>query len=241
MRVGIEARVLAGLLGQRNAPSQPLDIGAQREHHPLGVQRRHGDHLGTTGRDLDRHLGAALRPALEAIGDPADAAGRRRVVQVQAGERRRHLGRDVDLVEAHRFAGEVKLEVPQVALELAEARRRPAEMGERGIAAADAQHGAAVGDAVDAGDRRRGRRRMAGDRVGDAGAEADTRGHRRRQRQRDIGIAGEVLRIDHQHAVPAGRLDLLCGARRAACRCHARGPELHALSSASPPCATSTP
>ena len=47
------------------------------------------------------------------------------------------------------------------------------------------------------------------------------------QRQRDIGIAGEVLQIDHQHAVPTGRLDLLRGARTAARRSDAGGPQLH--------------
>ena len=201
---------------------QALDVGAQGEHHPLGMQRRHGDHLGAAGRDLDRHLGAAL-------GDPGDAAGGRRVVQVQLRHRRRHLVRDVDLVEAHRLAAQVGLQLPQVALELRQPGRRAAEMGERRIAAADAQHGAAVRDAVDAGDRGRRRRGMAGHRVGDAGAEPDPRRDGGRERQRDIGIAREVLRIDHQHAVPAGRLDLLRGARRAARRRDAGGPQLHVL------------
>src|SRR4051812_25012819 len=74
-----------------------------------------------------------LASPLQAIGDPADAAGRRGVMQVQAGQRRRRLMRDVDVVEAHRLAAEVKLELSQVTFELGEARRCAAEMGERRI------------------------------------------------------------------------------------------------------------
>ncbi len=81
--VGIEACRLAGLPRQRDAPRQPFDVGAQGEHHPFGMQRRQGDHLGAAGGDLDRHLGAA--------GDPGDAARRRRVVQFQRRHRRRHV------------------------------------------------------------------------------------------------------------------------------------------------------
>ena len=72
------------------------------------MQRRHRDHLGAAGRDLDRHLGVAL---LDALRDPADAAVGRRVVQMQLRHRRRELVRDVDLLERHAVAGEVGLEL----------------------------------------------------------------------------------------------------------------------------------
>ena len=60
------------------------------------------------------------------------------------------------------------------------------------------------------------------------------------KRERDIGIAGEILRIDHQHAVPTGGLDLLRGAGAAARRSDAGGPQLHVLSSAQSCCMSST-
>lgn len=104
-------------------------------------------------------------------------------------------------------------------------------MGQGRIAAADAQHGAAVRDAVDAGDGGRRRGGMARHRVGDAGAETEPGRRRGGERQRDIRIARQVLRIDDQHAVPTGSLDLLRRARRTACRRHRRHPQLHVLSS----------
>lgn len=103
-------------------------------------------------------------------------------------------------------------------------------MGECGIAAADAQHGAAVRYATDACDRGGSGRRVPGDRIGDAGAQAYPRRDGGRQGEGDIGVAGEILRIHHQHAVPAGRLEFLRHAPRAARRCDLSGPQLHACS-----------
>ena len=102
--VGIEARRFACLFRKIDAPLQPLEIGAQGEHHALGMQRRHRDHLRSARGNLDRHLGVAL---VEALGDPADAAGGRRVVQVEFRHGRRPVGRCVDLLEAHRLAAEI--------------------------------------------------------------------------------------------------------------------------------------
>ena len=85
-------------------------------------------------------------------------------------------GGNVDVVERHRLAGEIGLQLAQIALELAQAGRSTAEMRQGGIAAADAQHRSPVGDPVDADDRRGGGSGMAGYRVGDAGAQADAAG-----------------------------------------------------------------
>ncbi len=179
-------------------------------------------------------LAATSTGTLRAAGDPGDAARGRRVVQVQLRHRRRYGVRDVDVVEAHGLALEVGLELPQVALELRQSCRRAAEMGQGRIASADAQHGAAVRDTVDAGDGGRGRRGMARHRVGDAGAQTEPGRSCRRHRQRDIGIARQVLRIDHQHAVPAGGLDLVRRSRGASRRRDGRHPQLHVVSSRGP-------
>ena len=67
-----------------------------------------------------------------------------------------------------RVAAQVGLHLGEVALEHGDGSRRQAEVGEGGVAAADAQHGAPAGRGVDAGDGRRGHGRVAGVGVGDA-------------------------------------------------------------------------
>ncbi len=55
--VGVETAVTSGCARHFEAPGQALGVGAEGEHHPVGVHRGNGDHLRSRGRHFHRHLG----------------------------------------------------------------------------------------------------------------------------------------------------------------------------------------
>ena len=104
--------------------------------------------------------------------------------------------------------------------------RRVAEVRERRVAAADAEHGAAARLGVHRRDRGGRRRRVARHGVGDAGGELEPRRRLRREREAHVAVAGQVLRVHQGEAVVAGLLDGRGVARREPRDAGAGGPDL---------------
>src|SRR6266404_5083619 len=116
--------------------------------------------LGTgVTNSVTRHA-AATATAITSVNRVSDG---RAVLGIGRGDSAlAHLGRaPAKLGQFERYLRHL-----QVALELPQLGRRTAEMGKCRVTAADAEHGAAVRHAIDAGDRRGRRRGVAGHRVG---------------------------------------------------------------------------
>ena len=113
-------------------------------------------------------------------------------------------------------------------------------MGERGVAASDAEHGASSRRGVHAGDGRGGHGRMTGVRVGDARAELDPLGGLGGQREGDVAVPGQVLAVDDEPPVEAVGLGPLRHPDRHPRKRDPRGPDLrHGRRVTRPACARS--
>ena len=185
-RIRVEPRVPPRLARGLDPPRQPVRLGAEREHHPIGVARGDADHARAGGGHLERH-------PID-VADPRDPARLRSARESQLLERRRGRVAHLDVLERHRLAREIAAQVAHVALERGETSRRATEVGQRRVAAPDRHHRAAVRDPLHAGDGARGRRRLPGRRVGDARTRGRCDGSlrppwRARRRRRPTGSA----------------------------------------------------
>ena len=176
-RVRVEPRRRARLARLLDAPAQPLGVRAERERDPVGDAGRELDHARTGRGDVDRHRRQPQRV------EPAQPAG--------------------EAVEVDRAAAQVGRELGQESLEHRERRGLEADLEQRRVAAPDPEHGAPARERVDRGDRRRGRRRMAGDRVGDSGREPEPARRLRGERHPREHVARQVLRVGERDAVEA--------------------------------------
>ena len=219
-RVRIASRQPGRFPGGLDPPGDPSRFGTHGEHDPVGVAGRDADHLGPGGRDIDRHL--------RSVADPLDRAYTRAARESELVFRWRSLVGNGRIGERHRFATEVGLQALEVVLEPAEPCRRATQVRQGTVTATDSQHHAALGHALQCERRARSHRRVPRHGVGDRRGESQAVGRRRPEGQADVGIAGQVLRVHHQHPVPAFGLGLF-GERRAPCRGRHRGsPEFHA-------------
>ena len=131
------------------------------------------DHLRAGGGHRDRHLGqVGWQPVQAARRGAAGQPEGRDALDPRRGQ----------LAELHLLAAEVALHQRQVGLEQRHRRGSQAEVGQRRVAAADAEQRSAAGLGVDAGDGRRRHRRVPRERVRDPGAEVDPLGRGRRLR-----------------------------------------------------------
>ena len=145
------------------------------------------------------------------------------------------------VAERHLVSAQVPLELLEIARQNLGRGGRMAEMGERRVATADAEGGAAAGDRVDGGDGGGGDGGVAREGIGDAGAEPDARGLAGRHRQADVAITREVLGVDDGDPIPAIGLGAPGALREGARHPGAIGPELdrgHRFSHAVRPAAT---
>ncbi len=136
----------SGRPGDLHAPAQTVRIGTDGEQHTVGELPGERDHLRAGGHHLDGHLRGVAEPH-----EPAGAGG---VGQAQLVDGRRVLLVEAELVERDGLAPEVALQDVDVPLQLCDAGRRAAEVGERRVAPADGQHGAALGELLQRGDGR---------------------------------------------------------------------------------------
>ena len=111
-----------------------------------------------------------------------------------------------EVVERHRLAAQVGARDAHEPFQLADRCGCHAEMGQRRIAAPDPEVGPTARCHMHAGDSRRCRRRMTSRRIRHARAQVQVRGLASGEGQADEGVAGEVLRVDDDHAVEPLRL-----------------------------------
>src|SRR5438552_11019304 len=190
--VAERARVAAGRARCRAGVRQDRPeggwVGADGEADRVGVPGGDLDDAWARRRDLDRDL-----RRLHAL-EPLEAA--REAVAVD------HLAAEVSL-----HGGEVALEGRDPVLALADALHR-------GVAATDAENGAAPALRLEGERGRRRHGRIARDRVRDAGAQADARGRLRRKHELAPDLWREVLAVGEEDGVEAELLQQARGPRR---------------------------
>ena len=181
-RRGIEPSLLASLPGMAYRPHQPVGIGADREGYRVGQRGADLDHSRSGGGYVDRHLRQI------AAGDPLVAAA-------------------VAVVERDLFAAQESLHLRNVSSEVFARRRARANLGDRRIAAPDAEDCAPARLRLNGRDRRCCHSRMPRYRVGNCGPQLQMFGGVRRDAQLGVRIRCQVLSIDHPDAVEAALFD----------------------------------
>jgi len=162
----------------------------------------HCDHARPARRHVDRHCRQiGMQPVHLADGGLAG--------ELEGVDRWRRIGREerVERRKVERLTAEVGDDDLQIRLEVRDARRRAAQVGERRVSPPDAEHRSATRLRVHARDRRGGRRGMTGQRVGHARGELQRRRGQRGGGERDVRVACEVLTVDEQQTVVPRGLD----------------------------------
>ena len=117
-------------------PAHPLRVGADGEQHAIRVAAGELEHLRSRGDDLDGNGRQVRRQPVQ----PAVGGGVGQTEHVDRPGVGALVGSQV--VERHRLAAQVGASDAHEALEVGDRRRRQAEVGERGVAATDAEVGA---------------------------------------------------------------------------------------------------